>query len=202
MVDISRAGLKIVQPSGASTSSYPRRGGVPVDGPEGFREFVASRSRPLLRSAWLLTGDWGLAEDLVQSALATTWLRWDRIVRRDAPELYVRRVMVSTYLSWMRRRWRGELPAGEVPEAAATGDLLAEADLRESLRFELARLPRRQRAVLVLRYFDDLTEVQAAQILGCSVGTVKSQASRALAKLRESPTIGLLLEDEVSHDAN
>src|SRR5450631_4243205 len=122
-----------------------------VDEPDGFRDFVASRSRPLLRSAWLLTGDWALAEDLVQTALASTWMRWPRIVRRDAPELYVRRVMVSTYLSWTRRRWRGELPPREIPEVLATGDVMADADLRESLRLELDRLPRRQRAVLVLR---------------------------------------------------
>jgi RNA polymerase sigma-70 factor (sigma-E family) len=175
---------------------------VPVDEPDGFRDFVASRSRPLLRSAWLLTGDWALAEDLVQTALASTWMRWPRIVRRDAPELYARRVMVSTYLSWTRRRWRGELPSREIPEVLATGDVMADADLRESLRLELDNLPRRQRAVLVLRYFDDLTEAQAAQILGCSVGTVKSQAFRALAKLRDSPTIGVLLQEEGSHDTH
>jgi RNA polymerase sigma-70 factor (sigma-E family) len=176
-----------------------------VEEPDGFREFVASRSRPLLRSAWLLTGDWALAEDLVQTSLATAWQRWGRIVRRDAPELYVRRVMVSTYLSWTRRRWRGELPARELPEVVAAADVMADADLRESVRIELARLPARQRAVLVLRYFDDLTEVATAEILGCSVGTVKSQAFKALARLRESPTIGVLLQDradqdEVSHE--
>jgi RNA polymerase sigma-70 factor (sigma-E family) len=174
-----------------------------MDEPEGFRDFVASRSRPLLRSAWLLTGDWALAEDLVQTALASTWVRWARVVRKDAPELYVRKVMVTTYLSWRRRRWHGELPAQVLPESAVGTDLMADADLRESLRVELAGLPRRQRAVLVLRYFDDLTEVQAAAILGCSVGTVKSQTSRALARLRESPTIGALLidhEEQVSHD--
>jgi len=173
-----------------------------VDEPEGFAEFVVSRSRSLLRSAWLLTGDWASAEDLVQTALAATWVRWPRIVRRDAPELYVRRVIVSTYLSGSRRRWRGELPSGDLPDGRASGDLMADADLRECLRLELNRLPARQRAVLVLRYFDDLTEAQAAQILGCSVGTVKSQASRALAKLRQSSSIGAVLEGEVSCDTD
>ena len=173
-----------------------------MDEPDGFREFVASRSRPLLRSAWLLTGDWALAEDLVQSALATTWVRWARIIRRDAPESYVRRVIVSTYLSWSRRRWHGELPSRRLPDDLASADAMGDVDLLESVRLELDRLPARQRAVLVLRYFDDLTEVQTAQILGCSVGTVKSQASRALAKLRDSPTIGVLLEEEVSRDTN
>ena len=173
-----------------------------MDEPDGFAEFVASRSRPLLRSAWLLTGDWALAEDLVQAALVATWLRWPRIVRRDAPELYVRRVLVSTYLSWNRRRWRGELPAAQLPDAPVGDDLMAAADLRECLRLELVRLPPRQRTVVVLRYFDDLTEAQAAQILGCSVGTVKSQASRALAKLRQSPTIGAVLEGEVAYDTD
>ena len=173
-----------------------------MEEPDGFRDFVESRSRPLLRSAWLLTGDWALAEDLVQTALASTRVRWPRIVRRDAPELYVRRVIVSTYLSWNRRRWRGEVPSGDMPELLAPGDVMADSDLHESVRLELDRLPHRQRAVLVLRYFDDLTEAQTAQILGCSVGTVKSQASRALAKLRDSPTIGVLLEEEGSHDTH
>jgi RNA polymerase sigma-70 factor (sigma-E family) len=184
---------------------------VRVAEPDGFRDFVASRSRPLLRSAWLLTGDWALAEDLVQATLAKSWLRWGRITRSDAPEAYVRRVMVTTYLSWTRRRWRGELSARDMPEVVTPTDLTADADLRESVRVELARLTARQRAVLVLRYFDDLTEVQAAEALGCSVGTVKSQTSKALARLRESPAVGALLYDteldteldsEVTHDAN
>jgi RNA polymerase sigma-70 factor (sigma-E family) len=157
-----------------------------VDEPIGFREFVATRQRALLRTAWLLTGDWHAAEDLVQAALARTWPRWESIVRRDQPELYVRKVMLNTHATWWRRKWRGELPAEQVPDAAGADEFGA-VDNRTAVRAALAALPARQRAAVVLRYFDDLTEAQAAEVLGCSVGTVKSQTSRALAKLRTSP---------------
>jgi RNA polymerase sigma-70 factor (sigma-E family) len=153
--------------------------------PLGFREFVAARQRALLRSAWLLTGDWHAAEDLVQSSLAKTWPRWQSIARRDQPELYVRRIMVNTHSTWWRRKWRSELPADALPETAGA-DEFATADTRAAVRTALAALPPRQRAAVVLRYFDDLTEVQTAAVLGCSVGAVKSQTSRALAKLRTS----------------
>lgn len=154
--------------------------------PTGFREFVAARQRALLRSAWLLTGDWHAAEDLVQSALAKTWPRWHSIARQDQPELYVRRVIVNTHATWWRRKWRNELPTGDLPETAGT-DEFSTADTRAALRAALAALPPRQRATVVLRYFDDLTEEQTAAVLGCSIGAVKSQTSRALAKLRTFP---------------
>ncbi len=166
--------------------------------PEGFREFVALRSRSLLRTAWLLTGDWHTAQDLVQTALAKTWPRWGRLTRQDQPELYVRRVMVNTYATWWRRKWRGEVPSETLADDAATGDLYGDVDLRETVQAALASLPRRQRAAVVLRYFDDLTEAQAADVLGCSVGTVKSQTSRALAKLRVSPLLATLMPEEVT----
>ena len=90
--------------------------------PEGFRDFVAARSAALTRSAWLLTGDEMAAQDLVQVALVKTWARWARLARQDAPEAYVRRVMLSTFLTWNRRRWRGEFPVAAVPRPArATG---------------------------------------------------------------------------------
>jgi DNA-directed RNA polymerase specialized sigma24 family protein len=101
-----------------------------VHEPDGFREFVAARSAALVRSAWLLTGDEGEAQDLVQTALARTWSRWSRLVRQDAPEAYVRKVMLSTYLTWSRRRWRGEVPVDAVPEQARPGDVFAASDLR------------------------------------------------------------------------
>lgn len=156
--------------------------------PVGFGEFVAARSPALLRSAWLLTGDEALAEDLVQAALARVWPRWNRIHRSDhSAEAYVRRVMVTTYANWWRRRWRAEQPTAEVPEHATPTDSYAQADERAVVRQALAVLPPRQRAVIVLRYYEDLTETQTAGLLGCSVGTVKSQASKALSKLREQP---------------
>src|SRR5580693_4628371 len=94
-----------------------------VDDSDGFAQFVDLRQRALQRTAWLLTGDWALAEDLVQTALARTWPRWDRIVRRDDPEVYVRRVMVNTWATWSRRRWRGERASAAVPDSPAPGDL-------------------------------------------------------------------------------
>lgn len=167
--------------------------------PPGFREFVAARSAALVRSAWLLTGDEGRAQDLVQTALVKTWSRWGRLVRQDAPEAYVRRVMLSTYLTWSRRRWRGELPVETLPERGWAGDPYAAVDLRQPLLAALRELPPRQRAVVVLRYFDDLTEVQTAAVLGCSVGTVKSQASKAIGRLRANTALVGVWDEEVSH---
>jgi RNA polymerase sigma-70 factor (sigma-E family) len=166
------------------------------DEAEGFAQFVEARQRALQRTAWLLTGDWALAEDLVQTALARSWPRWERIRRRDDPEIYVRRVMVNTWASWSRRRWRGEHPSGAVPDGPAAGDLAAEAAVRLAVRRALGALTGRQRAVLVLRVFDDLSEVQVAQVLGCATGTVKSTMARAVARLREDPQLAQLLERE------
>jgi RNA polymerase sigma-70 factor (sigma-E family) len=169
--------------------------------PDGFRDFVAARSSALVRSAWLLTGDEATAQDLVQTALAKTWARWPRVIRQDAPESYVRRVVVSTYLSWNRRRWRGELPSAELPEQTESRDVFAEADLRRSVHVALQALTRRQRAVVVLRFFDDLSTAQTAELLGCSVGTVKSQTYKALARLRESGQLqAAWYDEEASHD--
>lgn len=180
-----------------------------VQEPDGFREFVAARSPALVRSAWLLTGNEAEAQDLVQAALAKTWVRWPRLARQDAPEAYVRRVMVSTFLSWTRRRSRGELAVAALPERSDPRDPFAEADVRRAVRAALRTLPPRQRAVVALRYVDDLTEAQTAEALGCSVGTVKSQCAKALARLRGSPALhGMWGEgardgrdEEVSRDA-
>jgi RNA polymerase sigma-70 factor (sigma-E family) len=172
-----------------------------MDEPAGFREFVAARSRALLRTAWLLTGDWASAQDLVQTALAKTWPAWDRIRRSDDPEVYVRRVLVTTYATWWRRRWRGESPSAVLPEAPSAADAFEEADRRAVVAEALSRLTRGQRAVVVLRYFDDLTEAQTASVLGCSVGTVKSQHARALAALRTSAPLASLvglIDEEVA----
>jgi RNA polymerase sigma-70 factor (sigma-E family) len=164
-----------------------------MDEPDGFREFVAGRSRALLRTAWLLTGDWASAQDLVQTALAKTWPAWSRIRRTDDPEVYVRRVLVTTYATWWRRRWRGEAPAAVLPDTSTAPDAYEEADRRAVVAAALATLTRGQRAVVVLRYFDDLTEAQTASVLGCSVGTVKSQHARALTALRTSAPLAELV---------
>jgi RNA polymerase sigma-70 factor (sigma-E family) len=147
-----------------------------------FEDFVHSRGQALQRFGFLLTGDWGLAEDLLQTALARAYPRWSRIAG-DSPEAYVRKIMVNTWSSWWRRRWRGELPASTLPDTAGP-DQYAEADCRQAVTAALAGLPPRQRAVLVLRYHQDLSEQQVAALLGISAGTVKSQAARALARLR------------------
>jgi RNA polymerase sigma-70 factor (sigma-E family) len=158
-----------------------------VQEPDGFREFVAARSPALLRSAWLLTGDEALAQDLVQTALARVWPRWSRLAEPSLAEAYVRRVIATTYANWWRRRWRAEQPTADVPDRTGARDEFTVAEARHDLAAALAILTPRQRAVLVLRYFEDLTEVQTADALGCSVGTVKSQAHKALARLRQNP---------------
>jgi RNA polymerase sigma-70 factor (sigma-E family) len=147
-----------------------------------FEEFVAGRGQALQRFGYALTGDWALADDLLQTALARAYPRWSRIVRDD-PEAYVRKIILNTWSSWWRRRWRGELPTERLPEVAGP-DSYAAIDSRQLLRAALAKLPPRQRAVVVLRYHQDLSEAQVAELLGISVGTVKSQAAKALASLR------------------
>ncbi|KRF42652.1 RNA polymerase subunit sigma-70 [Terrabacter sp. Soil811] len=162
-----------------------------------FDDFVATRSTRLLRTAYLLTHDRALAEDLVQTSLAKAWFAWGRI--DGQPDAYVRRVMVNTYSSWWRRRWNGEVATAELPERAAAAGHRPEdvrVDDRTDLWRALARLPRRQRAVVVLRFYEDLSEIETAEILQCSVGTVKSQASRALAKLRLDPTLSPTSDEE------
>ena len=164
--------------------------------PAGFAQFVEARERALQRTAWLLTGDHGLAEDLVQTALVRTWPRWARIRRHDDPEVYIRRVMVNTWATWTRRRWRGERATMSVPESPAPGDIAAEVAARMAVLSALESLTARQRAVLVLRVFDDLSEAQVAQILDCAVGTVKSTMSQALAKLRSDARLIDLMKAE------
>ena len=163
---------------------------------EGFAQFVEARQRALQRTAWLLTGDWAAAEDLVQTALVRSWPRWERIRRRDDPEIYVRRAMVNTWASWRRRRWWGERATGAVPEVQAAGDVAAEVAVRVTVQGALRSLTARQRAVLVLRVFDDLSEGQVAQVLDCAAGTVKSTLAHALARLREDPRLAGLMDRE------
>lgn len=151
-----------------------------------YEEFADSRLTALLRYAVMLTGDPHLAQDLVQETMVRVQLNWRRVVRADMPERYVRRMLTNQYLdwqrgSWMRRVWlRAEpdegLPA-PVDHAEATAD-------RDQIWSWLARLPRRQRAALVLRYYEDLPDAEIAEVLGCAVGTVRSAISRALATIR------------------
>jgi RNA polymerase sigma-70 factor (sigma-E family) len=153
-----------------------------MNGTPEFAEFVAARSPALLRTAYLLTGDWAAGEDLLQTTLEQCWRRWSRL--SGNPEGYVRQAMLRTFLSWRRRRWTGEVPTQDLPDVRIDDDATAAVDDRDQVWQALMRLPRRQRAVVVLRYFDDLSESETAHALGISVGTVKSQASKALASLR------------------
>ena len=155
---------------------------------EGFTAFAGANGRRLRHAARLLTGDDGRAEDLVQTALAKTYLRWDRIAADD-PMAYVRRVLFTAHADWWRRRWRHEYPTGELPDSAAPGDHAAEQAERDRLRQALATLSPRERSVVVLRYYEDLGERETADALGIAVGTVKSTCSRALTKLRVSPAL-------------
>ena len=148
-----------------------------------FEEYVAARGAGLLGSAWLLTGDAQRAEDLVQTALVKCWHRWDRIATDGSVDGYVRRALITTYMDWRRRRWTGEVPTAVLPEGCAAAPDPA---VRRDVIAALALLPRGQRAVIVFRFYDDLTEVQTAAALGVSVGTVKSQTARALKALRAS----------------
>ena len=153
-------------------------------GDVGFGEFVGARSGALLRTAYLLTRDHALAEDLLQTALTKAWFSWSRV--DGSHEAYVRKIMVNTYSSWWRRKWNGERATDELPEQPAQApDQEGAADLWTAL----GNLPRRMRAVIVLRYFDDLTETETAALLGISVGTVKSQTAKAFAKLRIDPAL-------------
>ena len=156
-------------------------------GREAFRAYVVARSSAHLRTAYLLTGNRADAEDLLQTALAKTYLAWDRIRDREAVDGYVRRVLVNTQTSFWRRK-RPEALYDEVPDAPGR-DALADTDLHDALWTALSRLSSKQRAAVVLRYYEDLSEAETARVLGVSVGTVKSTTSRALATLRTDPSL-------------
>ena len=152
-----------------------------------FDEFVADNLEQLLKTAYLITWDAGEAEDLVQECLFKVARRWPRVRGMAQPRAYARRILVNLALDDARgrARRRGELDGGAAVVDGPARDLLAGLETRAELLDALARLTPRQRAVLVLRYFNDLTEAQTAEVLGCSPGTVKSNASRGLARLRE-----------------
>jgi RNA polymerase sigma-70 factor (sigma-E family) len=149
-----------------------------------FEAYMAARQPSLLRTAYLLTGDRHTAEDLVQTALAKLYLSWDKVQRRELVDAYVRRILVNENNSTWRRAWRRrEVTTDEVPEH---GTVIDEHDLgqKAALWDFVQTLPRKQRAVIVLRFYEELSEAETAHVLGISVGTVKSLASRALASMR------------------
>ena len=156
---------------------------------EDFRSYVTGRSAALLRTAYLLTGNRADAEDLLQTALAKTYLSWDRIRDREAVDGYVRRIMVNTQTSWWRRRKVDERPTDRLPDRSGGRDDTADLELHDALWTALSALPKRQRAMVVLRYYEDLSEAETARVMGVSIGTVKSTTSRALSKLREDSSL-------------
>ncbi|MFD0435255.1 SigE family RNA polymerase sigma factor [Streptomyces chartreusis] len=156
-----------------------------------FQSFVIGRWPRLLRTAFLLTGEQHAAEDLVQSTLEQVYVAWRRVGSADDPEAYVRRVMINAHARKHRRRLREFLApkddSGLAREVPDTGDRIAQAEDRDALLTALAQLPPRQREAVVLRYWEDLTETQTAEAMGCSVGAVKSNAAKGIAKLRAIP---------------
>lgn len=164
-----------------------------------FAEWVGVRRGALLRTAYLLTGDAHAAEDLVQEALERVALKWRRIVAGGAPEPYVRRVLYRQSVSiWRRHRGR-ERAVADLPDATVA-DHSGAADLRVTLEVALRRLTPKQRAVLVLRFYEDLSEAQTAQALGVGVGTVKSQTRHALGRLRIlAPELSALIDGCADH---
>ncbi|MFC5287933.1 sigma-70 family RNA polymerase sigma factor [Actinokineospora guangxiensis] len=165
-----------------------RIGGTVPDGyPEGFEEFVVERVDRLLRYATALCCDRYLAQDIVQEVLLRAQRRWSRIAATDAPYLYVKRMVTNEYLSWRRRRAARDVAAA--PEvltvlAPAVADGAAAHAERDAMRARIAVLPRKQRAALVLRYYEDCSDAEIARVLSCAEVTVRSQISRALAALR------------------
>ena len=158
-----------------------------------FGQWAAGQYRGLLQAAFLLTGDRHSAQDLVQVALAKTQVAWRRV--RSNPDAYVRRVLIRAHTDWWRRQTWRETPVVELPIVSTVGGERV-VDLRDALLGALRSLTARQRACVVLRHYYELSEQEAADVMGCSVGTVKSTASRALAQLRQHP--GLLEMKEYS----
>ncbi|WP_041797062.1 SigE family RNA polymerase sigma factor [Modestobacter italicus] len=148
-----------------------------------FTAFVVAHERQLLRTAYLLTGDHGHAEDLVQTALVKAHRHWSRVAKAESPLAYVRRVVVTSHISWRRRLMTGEQVIDTIPDRAGADPQQAHA-VSDELRAALRLLPPRMRAVLVLRFYEDLTEAETARVLSCSTSTVSTQAARGLAALR------------------
>jgi RNA polymerase sigma-70 factor (sigma-E family) len=150
-----------------------------------FEEFAATQMPAVLRFAAVLAGDRASAEDLAQEVLVRAYSRWDKIGCLERPEFYVRKMILNQFISWRRRSLR-QIPAGgaAAENASTTPDHADVYTERQALLAELGKLPRRQRAVLVLRYYEDRDDAEIADLLGCTPGTVRGYASRALAALR------------------
>ncbi|MFJ3226711.1 SigE family RNA polymerase sigma factor [Streptomyces sp. NPDC086783] len=166
---------------------------------EEFQAFVVGRWPRLMRTAFLLTGEQHAAEDLVQTTLEQTYVAWRRVGSADDPDAYVRRVMVNAHARRHRRRLKEFLAPkddeGVARELPDTGDRIAQADDRGALLTALAQLPPRQRQAVVLRYWEDLSESGTAEAMGCSVGAVKSNAAKGIAKLRAIPGLAAVVTD-------
>jgi RNA polymerase sigma-70 factor (sigma-E family) len=162
-----------------------------------FHDFVAARSASLFRTALLVVGDHQLAQDLLQESLVKTYVAWPRLREVANAEAYARRVVVTTAISWRRRRSFHERPVEALPEGAVP-DRADEVAGRTDLWAQLHTLPPRQRAAVALRYCEDLSEAQTAELMGCSVGSVKRHASNGLATLRDrmGPRLTLPTPDE------
>jgi len=168
----------------AGSTGGPTEGSREAD----FTDYVAARQQALLRTAYVLTGDRHAAEDLLQTALARAYLFWQRLRDPGAADGYVRKIMINEHTGWWRRAWRrNERSTDALPEprSPGTADSTGRSDERDAMWSLMQSLPPRQRAAVVLRYYEDLSEAETAAVLGCSVGTVKSQTSRAIAALRE-----------------
>ena len=159
-----------------------------------FREFAAGRLAPLRRLGYLICGDWHLAEDAVSTIMAKTYAAWPKLQRADNLDAYVRRMLVRAIVDERRRPWRREVPA-EYPLSASYSAGTDDANDRLVLRAALAQMPARRRAVLVLRYFEQLSVEETAAAMGCTTGTVKSQTARALTALRALLPADYLAQD-------
>ncbi|MFE0102250.1 SigE family RNA polymerase sigma factor [Streptomyces sp. NPDC059009] len=162
---------------------------------EEFQGFVVHRWPQLMRTAFLLTGEQHAAEDLVQSSLERTYVSWRKVTAAGDPDAYVRRIMINAHARKHRRKlkeflsFQDSAPIFEAADGPEQGDRMAQSDVRAALLQALSQLPLRQREAVVLRYWEDLSETQTAEAMGCSVGAVKSNAAKGIAKLRAIPVL-------------
>jgi RNA polymerase sigma-70 factor (sigma-E family) len=163
-----------------------------------YENFVRAHLPRLLRYAAMLTGERELAADLVQDVLVKAYRRWSRIADADHPDRYVLRMVTNGYLSWRHSRAARLIATGDLPDEVRSGDFASDHALREDMWQRLARLPRRQRAVVVLRYYEQLTDAEIADVLGCAQPTVRAHAHRALTTLRNGLTVDHMVEAKES----
>jgi RNA polymerase sigma-70 factor (sigma-E family) len=167
-----------------------------ADEQEAFREYVLARKATLLRTAYLLSGDWHRAEDIVSTAVVKLYTAWRKVTAAGNQDAYVRKIVVRVWLDENRRPWRREHPASVLPEPAAAESVAEPTAYRADLRRLLDLMPARQRAVLVLRFYDDLSVEQTAAVLGCSQGAVKTLTVRALEAIRRLLPAGVTTRTE------